>query len=192
MPCRCLFCESLMLSRRTTLRGSSLSLTRTQRTAILATIRRSFFGMDESSTLLLCHTNECAVSVQSLTALCEAARFLRHHRSGHRHGIDSKRESIDLAHDDAFSSGNGNCGDGVPKLAVHEDFSGRCKRGLRNSNFSDQALLAGYDFIAAGAHGDAHPERPDNSERDADGQRGCQANAHFGNGCVDQKQAAHG
>ena len=30
------------------------------------------------------------------------------------HGIDSERESIDLAHDDLFSGGNGDRGDGVP------------------------------------------------------------------------------
>ena len=63
--------------------------------------------------------------------------YLRHHWSCRRYGIDSKRESIDLAHDDAFSGGNGDGGNGVPQLAVHEDFSGRRERGFGNSDFAN-------------------------------------------------------
>jgi len=62
---------------------------------------------------------------------------LGHYCSRGRYGIDSERESIDLAHDDAFSGGNGDGGDGVPKLAVHEHFSGGGERGLRDSDFAD-------------------------------------------------------
>jgi len=94
---------------------------------------------------------------------------LRHHCSRRRYGINSQREAIDLAHDDFFSGGNGDGGDGVPKLAVHEHFSGRREHGLGDADFSDQALFAGDNLVAAGAHGDAHQEGGDESERDADG-----------------------
>ena len=88
-----------------------------------------------------------------------------------RYGIDPQRESIDLAHDDAFSGGNGDCGEGVPSLAMHEYFSGRPQHGLRNPDFADQSLLAGDNFVTASAQGDAHQESRDQSERDADGER---------------------
>ena len=63
--------------------------------------------------------------------------LLRHDWSCRRYGIDSQREAIDLADDDAFSGGDGDGGDGVPQLAVHEHFSGRGERGLRDSDFAD-------------------------------------------------------
>ena len=55
-----------------------------------------------------------------------------------------------------------------------------------DSDFADQSLFAGDNFVAAGAHGDAHQKGGDNSERDADGERGRQMDAHFGDGRVDQ------
>ena len=61
-----------------------------------------------------------------------------------------------------------------------------------NSDFADQSLFAGDNLVAAGAHGDAHQECRDDSERNADGERGHETNAHFGNGRVDQKQSAQG
>jgi hypothetical protein len=63
--------------------------------------------------------------------------YLRYHWFCRRYGLDSEGESIDLAHDDSFSGGDRDRGDGVPQLAVHEYFSGRRQRGLRDSDFTD-------------------------------------------------------
>ena len=65
-----------------------------------------------------------ALAGRGLPAL-STGKFSGHDCSRRRHGIDPQREAIDLAHDDLFSGGNGDGGDGVPKLAVHEHFSGR-------------------------------------------------------------------
>ena len=110
---------------------------------------------------------------------------LRHYWSRCCYGVDSEREPIDPAHDDAFSGGNGDRGDGVPKLAVDKNFSGRRERGLRNSDFANHSLFAGDNLVAAGAHGDAHEKGRNKSERDADGERGQGVDAHFGDGRVD-------
>lgn len=114
------------------------------------------------------------------------------YRSCCRYGIDSEGQAVDLADYDLFSGGDGDSGDGVPEFAVDEDFSGRGELGFRDTDFADQALLAGDDFVAAGADGDAHQESGDDSERDAHGEGGGEADAHFGDGAVDQEQAADG
>src|SRR6202521_4276034 len=64
-------------------------------------------------------------------------RGLGHNRARRCYGLDSEGESIDLADDDAFSGGNGDGGDGVPQLAVPEDFSSGREHGLGDSDFAD-------------------------------------------------------
>ena len=79
---------------------------------------------------------------------------LRHDWSCGGRRIDLERESIDLSTHALFSGGNWDRGDGIPKFAVHEDFSGWSQRGFGDSDFAYQALFAGYYFVASGAHGD--------------------------------------
>ena len=65
-----------------------------------------------------------------------------------------------------------------------------CRACLHDAGFSDQALLSGDDFVAAGPQRDGHQERRDDAERNADCQRGEEMNAHFGDRGVHQEKAA--
>src|SRR5208282_1870990 len=118
--------------------------------------------------------------------------LLGDHRFCRRHGIDAQGESMDVTYYDTFSGGNGDGGDGVPKLAVDEDFAGGSQFGLRDTELADQATPAGDDLVAAGAHGDAHKECGNQSKGNSDGEGGQEVHAHFGNRSVDEQQAAQG
>ena len=94
--------------------------------------------------------------------------------------------------------------DGRADLAVHsaKDLPSVTVDGLVLASITERAdprdVLVGarYDALASGAHiatgaqRNAHQERGDNSQGDAD-REGCdEADAHFGNGSVDEQQPA--
>ncbi len=95
-----------------------------------------------------------------------------------------RRTTTDLA------GGQVGGGDGVPEFAVDEDLAARGERGLRDAGFADYSLRAGDHFVAAGFERDAHQERRNQSERNADRERGEQVDAHFRDGRIDEEQAS--
>ncbi len=75
---------------------------------------------------------------------------------------------------------------------MDKDFALRRECGLCDSGFAHQALGSGDYFIAPRFERDRHEEGGDQAERNADGQRGQQVDAHFGDRRIDQKQASQG
>jgi len=57
--------------------------------------------------------------------------------------------------------------DGIPKLTLDKNFTGRHKRRADNRYFADHPLLTGYDFISARPESDAHKKYRDNPNRDS-------------------------
>src|ERR1700680_336100 len=113
-------------------------------------------------------------------------------RSGLGYGqrFDLKHQPIYSKYHHGLARGQVRRRDGVPEFAVDEYLAARGKRSLRDASFTDQSLCAGDLLIAASFESDAHQERCDQSEGDADCERGEQVDAHFRDGRIDEEQSS--
>ena len=127
------------------------------------------------------------------TVACAGARLSGNSRRWHGlrrgRGFDLEQKAVNPAYHDGLPDRDVGGGDGVPEFAVNEYLSARGKRGLGDAGFTDQSLRAGDQFITARFESDAHQERGDQSQGNADGQRGQQVDAHFRDRRIDEQQS---
>ena len=104
--------------------------------------------------------------------------------------FDLKQEAIDLTHHHGLAGGHVGKRNGVPEFAVDEYFPSGRKCSLGDASLSHQAFHAGYNFVSPRFQSQGHQERSDETEWNADRERGEQVDAHFGDRGIDEEQSS--
>ncbi len=74
---------------------------------------------------------------------------------------------------------------------MNEDCAGRSERRACFTEFIQQSGVAHDGLVAAGSHSKGQQEQSDDRERNADGERGGEVDAHFGRSVDEQQSAEH-